>query len=141
MMQKDSELFEQFSGDKFDEVGAPYWVSRPELPLGPIIAGIIGILLVLIVLVDIIFYKTKNRGVFIKIFLNKIKIISTGLTYLLCRRARKHRSRKFDSRKERLVDHVVYWLCLRLLMILSSFSSKIRGQQLTSSNGQSRNTR
>ena len=74
-MQKDSELFEQFSGDKFDEVGAPYWVSRPELPLGPIIAGIIGILLVLIVLVDIIFYKTKNRGVFIKIFLNKIKII------------------------------------------------------------------
>ena len=63
-MQKDSELFEQFSGDKSDEVGAPYWVSRPELPLGPIIAGIIGILLVLIVLVDIIFYKTKNRGVF-----------------------------------------------------------------------------
>jgi len=63
-MQKDRELFEQFSGDESDEVAAPYWVLRPEPPLGPIIAGIIGILLVLIVLVDIIFYKTKNRGVF-----------------------------------------------------------------------------
>jgi len=53
----------------------------------------------LIILVDLIFYKTKQRGI----------------TYLLCKRAR--HCKKFDSRKA---------------------SAKIRGQQLTSTNGRTR---
>ena len=51
-----------FPGDDGANSTTPHWGRPTELPLVPIILTIIGVLILLIILTDLIFYKTRETG-------------------------------------------------------------------------------
>ena len=51
-----------FPGDDGSNSTTPHWGRPTDLPLVPIILTIIGVLIILIIVTDLIFYKTRETG-------------------------------------------------------------------------------
>ena len=51
-----------FPGDDGSNSTTPHWARPADLPLVPIILTIVGVLIILLLLTDLIFYKTRETG-------------------------------------------------------------------------------
>merc|ERR1711953_225181 len=60
--QESSIIIKTKKGDDGSNSTTPHWGRPTELPLVPIILTIIGVLIILIILTDLIFYKTRETG-------------------------------------------------------------------------------